>query len=199
MRPGYLAPVFASDHGILVSPYQVHSEYISGATVIDHADYEALAADGTIWSMDSALTAKPDHWLWMDLAGKIHYDPKWKAEKAFKEVRQRHEDRAGAALRAGDATAAMAAAEIAYAAGATVEAHALLALCHERLGEDDLARHMRQSALQLGLNVSTFDTLLQAFRENFQPVRQQAARNVPRRRPASPEFISFAGCSRSVA
>jgi hypothetical protein len=190
MRPGYVAAVFEDrDSRIWLAPYELHENYLSDASCIDRTQFDEFTANDTAHKIDP-YDARPGHVLWQDLDGSLRYQPSAQAEQELRSVHLRKIKLAGEHLRANRVPEALTAARVAFAASPRIEAYAMLALCYERDGVQDLAKEYRNLATAAGHNIETFDSLLEDYRKAH-AASAQPVKNVKKRHPISEIFRDF--------
>ncbi len=114
MLPAIVPPVYRSisDPGVvLVPPYTIHFDRVSGATQLPFSEAESLRDRGELtFFLESILAAKNGHQLWLRRTGEVIYQPEPEARRERQQLSGRAVQRAVVALEAHDLDTAEAAA-----------------------------------------------------------------------------------------
>jgi hypothetical protein len=149
-------------------PFRLVGGWVFGAQAVRRAEVESRARAGELTLLPGAsFAAQPDCWLWVDLAGEVHYEPVVMARRKLEAFSREQQAAVRAALRAGKLPEAERAAGLAVAADGALEARALQAVCCALRGKDAQLAFLRKSAGQAGFQAETFNLLVQREIEAF--------------------------------
>ncbi len=141
----YIPPVFQTESGAIFGPpYGLYGAHVIAPQQVAPKRLTAWAATDNLDGVDfqhiaPAITGQPDHCLWQDAQGRVHYQPAKAAALAIKEIHDCALAEARRLLQEGNAKQAARQAELAFSADPSDNAHMLLAHCHLRQGERKLA------------------------------------------------------------
>lgn len=138
MRPGYVAPVFQDNDHIYIAPYELRGDYLVGSYHIDKARFNELVNKRDIIPLLRPLSAWPDHSLWQDVDGTIHYQEENFAKRELRKIYNQAIESAKESLENNNPTFALKEVGIAFCIDPNAETYALTAFCHELKEEHDL-------------------------------------------------------------
>lgn len=101
MLPAVVPPVFrvrSEPSRILIPPFSLRDGVVSGATEVSQDEIQALSEAGELTLLPNHNKALPDHEMWIDLDGVVHYEPIRAASAGLKALAINHFRRAKEAL-----------------------------------------------------------------------------------------------------
>ena len=172
--PAVVPPVFqhrTEPSRCFVPPFRVTGNWLVEPHVVSFDELQELEREETITLPKSFKhPARADHQLWVDVEGKVRYEPASEAKRAQSQIHIGHLNAALAALREGQFDEARRLAGIALAANDRAgEPCALIAALHVLHGELPQAKFMKKSAEQAGINAKSFIRTVEDYIESIPP------------------------------
>ncbi len=180
--PAVVPPVFRETKSgkVLAPPFRTHGDHVYGGVWDTYERWLELVARNEMTELKSPLQARPDHELWIDLAGKVRYEPRHKARKALQELSSQYLSMAQEKLKTDDLSEAENLAQRAINANDhQVDALALsAAVCRAQRREDNFTLLRRLAAPFC--DGDSFDQIVRRYL-NMIPGKRSAGHVVPNR------------------